>query len=367
VANPEHLALLKNGVEAWNRWREHHATVAIDLTNADLSGMRLDRADLSLANLSRAHFEETDLNDADLTLANLSGAQFRAAELMAADLSSANLSGARLHAYLIKANFHQANLTGADLTDTVAGGANFSEANLSKADLSGADLQECIFVKTNLCGANLTGALIYGISVWDVHLEDTIQRDLVISEQIEEVGTITTDDLEMAQFLNLLLNNQRIRKVIDTITSKVVLILGRFTPERKAILDALREELRRRDYLPVMFDFEKPDHRDVTETVATLAHMARFVLADLTNAKSIPQELGRIVPFLPSVPVQPILLASEREWGMYETFPRYPWVLPIARYESQEALLANLQSEIIDPAENKAREQTNYQKASIRS
>ena len=42
-----------------------------------------------------------------------------------------------------------------------------------------------------------------------------------------------------------MLHNQKIRDVIDTITSKAVLILGRFTPERKAVLDALREELRR--------------------------------------------------------------------------------------------------------------------------
>ena len=44
------------------------------------------------------------------------------------------------------------------------------------------------------------------------------------------------DDLEIAQFIYLLLNNQKIRHVIDTITSKIVLILGRFTPERKAVL-----------------------------------------------------------------------------------------------------------------------------------
>ena len=55
-----------------------------------------------------------------------------------------------------------------------------------------------------------------------------------------------------------MINNERIRHIIDTITSKVVLILGRFTPERKAVLDALREELRKRDYLPVLFDFERP-------------------------------------------------------------------------------------------------------------
>jgi hypothetical protein len=57
----------------------------------------------------------------------------------------------------------------------------------------------------------------------------------------------------------LLLHNQKIRDVIDTITSKVVLILGRFTPERKEVLDASRDELRKRDYLPVLFDFDKPE------------------------------------------------------------------------------------------------------------
>ena len=56
---------------------------------------------------------------------------------------------------------------------------------------------------------------------------------------------------------------RRIREVIDTITSKIVLILGRFTEERKAVLDTLRDELRRRDYLPVLFDFVRVQAFDV--------------------------------------------------------------------------------------------------------
>lgn len=63
-------------------------------------------------------------------------------------------------------------------------------------------------------------------------------------------------------------------------------ILGRFTEERKAVLEVIRNELRKRDYLPVLFDFEKPASRDLTETISTLAHMARFVMADITDAKS---------------------------------------------------------------------------------
>ena len=92
--------------------------------------------------------------------------------------------------------------------------------------------------------ANLTGCRIYGMSAWDLNLEGVRQADLIITRRGQP--EITVDNLEMAEFIYLLLNNERIRHVIDTITSKVVLILGRFTPERKAVLDALREELRER-------------------------------------------------------------------------------------------------------------------------
>jgi hypothetical protein len=182
-----------------------------------------------------------------------------------------------------------------------------------------------------------------------------VQRELIITPS-DASSTITLDNLEVAQFIYLLLNNQQVRSVIDTITSKVVLVVGRFTPERKAVLDAIREELRKRDYLPVVFDFEKPSTRNLTETVSTLAHMAKFIIADLTDAKSAPQELATIVPHLPSVPVQPILLASEREWGMYEHFRNFPWVLPVVSYETKNELLAKLAEGVIGPAERRLTE-----------
>jgi len=153
-------------------------------------------------------------------------------------------------------------------------------------------------VDTDLTGADLTGCSVHGVSAWGLKLDDAKQQNLVITRPDEP--TITVDNIEVAQFIYLLLHNKKIRDVIDTITSKAVLILGRFTNERKAVLDALREELRKRNYLPILFDFEVPATRDITETVSLLARMARFIVADITDARSIPQELSVIVPDLPS-------------------------------------------------------------------
>jgi hypothetical protein len=150
-----------------------------------------------------------------------------------------------------------------------------------------------------------------------------------------------------------MLHNQKIRDVIDTITSKAVLILGRFTDERKAVLNALREELRKRNYLPILFDFDKPTSQTTDETITLLARMSRFVIADISDAKSVLQELRAIVPDLPSVPVQPIILATQEDPGMFDFYRNYQWVLNVHRYASQEQLIGDLGEKVIRPAELK--------------
>jgi hypothetical protein len=141
----------------------------------------------------------------------------------------------------------------------------------------------------------------------------------------------------------------------DTITSKAVLILGRFTPERRAVLDAIREEIRKQNLLPMMFDFTPSAGQTTLETVSTLAHMARFVIADLTDAKSVLQELQAIVPNNPSVPVQPLRLASQEERGMFDFIRRFPWVLEAYRYHSGDEVLASLEQIIARAEEAKGR------------
>lgn len=176
-------------------------------------------------------------------------------------------------------------LSEADLTEANLEGARLFGANLGYANLSRANMSEANLVDAKLNGAILTDCKVFGISAWRlIGLEEAEQSNLVITPYGEPV--ITVDNLEVAQFIYLLLHSEKIRYVIDSITSKVVLILGRFTPERKVVLDAIREELRKRNYLPVLFDFAGPVSKDTAETVSTLAHMARFVIADITDPEA---------------------------------------------------------------------------------
>ena len=70
MANPEHLNILKRGDKAWNAWRKQNPTVRPELTEVNLAG-----AFLSRANLTKAHLFKTNLTGAtNLTQAQLNQA-----------------------------------------------------------------------------------------------------------------------------------------------------------------------------------------------------------------------------------------------------------------------------------------------------
>ena len=411
MANEEQLALLKRSFEGWHNWRKETSfQVPIDLSEADLSGeylvdVELNKADLHGANLQGADLDQAILRTANLHAANLRDTILRGADLIQADLSDADLSGANIQgAHLSGANLRGANLKGADLYEADLRGANLSSAilteamlynaNLSetqlkganlteaqirsaslfRADLSGAvlrgailsetdlreanlsetDLHEADISNSSLVGANINNAKIskskvYGVSVWDLEGEFKEQEDLIITPEYE--AAITVDNIKVAQFVYLLLNNKELRDVINTLTSKTVLILGRFAiTERKEILDALRTRLREYDLLPIVFDFDRPIDKDFTETIKTLAGISYFVIADITNPKSSPLELQATVPDY-QIPFVPIIQEGESPFAMMvDLQKKYNWVLPTRSYDSIETLLAALKPGIIDPA-----------------
>src|SRR5947208_2331487 len=240
-----------------------------------------------------------------------------------------------------------------DLSRANRSGADLIEASLTGATLPGADLSRATLVETDLTGATLTQCTIYGISVWNVQLDGAKQENLVITHSGEPA--IAVDNLEVAQFIYLLLNNPKIRDVIDTVAKKAVLILGRFTPERKAVLEAIRTALRTQGYLPILFDFPKPDSQDLTGTVRTLANISRFIIADLTDPSCSPYEIGLIASCMK--PIKPLFQPSKaalHEFAMFQDLrKRHTWVISIYRYKDQESLLASMQEKVIVPAEKK--------------
>ncbi len=352
MADKIQLAILKRSISDWNKWRQDNPYVPIDLSDADLTG-----ADLEIANLGNADLHGATMVDAVMNGANLSYA----------DLKDADLCGADLHeAYLIDLDLSSTKLTGAvlnetnlsyksfrdhDLRNTNFEGAYLTGTDFSDAKLSGSNFKRASLIRTIFTRADISNCNIFGISAWNVNLEGATQLNLIITDYNEPI--ITVDNLEVAQFIYLLIHNEKLRSVIDTITSKAVLILGRFTPERIAVLQAIREELRQRNYVPILFDFEGPENRDTTETVSTLAHMACFVIADLTDPRSVPHELMSFVPDLQSLPVQPLILKGQDPYSMFGNVLRRSSVLPIHEYEDQAQLIAELVDKVIAPAEAK--------------
>ena len=131
-----------------------------------------------------------------------------------------------------------------------------------------------------------------------------------------------------------------------------MLLLGRFTGGRIAILERLRDELRKRDFLPIVFNFDKPETKDFTETVRLLAGMSRFVIVDITNPRSAPLELQATVPEY-MIPFVPILENGEEPFAMFRDLwiKHRQWVLDAIRYPSVDRLIEVLDTEIINPAQ----------------
>jgi uncharacterized protein YjbI with pentapeptide repeats len=422
------LEILKQGADVWNKWRKTNPRRDINLANADLRNMNLERVNLSGANLGRARFHDTNLCYANLRgafaeaahfngarlhncnfdRAQLSkasfldaqayGASFRRADLTRASLDrmiankadfskadlrevhawEANFAGARCtranlsEAQLRGALLIEADLQGADFTDAEMNGVFLRDSNLGGArlhnvkmfggdlygsDLSGADIRNSDLSLTSLVSAKLdrtvfSNCRIFGISAWNIRGTPALQEELVITAHDE--GRLTVSDLEIAQFIYLLLNYKRLQTVFNAMTERGVLLLGRFGGGGIELLRQIAARLRDRGYMPIIFEFERPEDRDLTETVKTLVGLSRFVIVDLSGP-SVPQELMATVPAF-EIPFIPILEKGTPPYTMFPDILKYPWVLkPIVEFTDADSLLADLSSKIVAPAEERVR------------
>lgn len=301
-----------------------------DLTEFFTHGGSFFQANASYANFSRAYIAWCDAYDGEFVNSNFADADFEGSD------------------------FHKSNLSGAVMTRMNLKGAIFRSSNLRGADLTHSDLSAASLVGTDIRGANLSRCRIHGVSTWDLKVDEfTRQEGMIITPA--DVPAVVIDDVEVAQFIYLLLNNSKIRNVIDTVGAKGVLILGRFT-ERMQVLDAIRTALRDRGYLPIVFDFGKPTDRDFTETVKILAGLSRFVIAEITRPKSVPLEAQATIPDY-MVPFVPIIEQGEQPFSMFQNlWLKYgKWVLEPLAYRSVDQLLNVFDKAVVNPANERLR------------
>jgi len=178
MANSEHVAKWKEGLEGWIAWRAEYPEIHPNLRGADLSNTELAGADLEFADLRGANLSQTVLNlsfllnanfsDADMQMVNLSYCVANAETKMSrTDLKHANLTGAKLIGVdLNDANLQIANLSEANLKSANLRNANLSFANLSGADLSQADIRGANFSNSDLSDSILKLSLFDKQTVW---------------------------------------------------------------------------------------------------------------------------------------------------------------------------------------------------------
>ena len=340
----DYVALLKSGTDKWMETRCSNSAFHPDLRGVNFMeefsgsdyydlptffGVDFSNADMNMATLRNCMFFECNFDNARLTYSDLVDAHFENCSFRHTCMRVSRIGDAE---------FRNCIFEDCDMSYCTAENTSFHESVFTNTKMEYMSLVRTDFSDTSLDSCNL-----YGISSWDLNLKNSIQYNLNITPS--DMPSLTVDNIELAQFLYLMINNQRLRDVLNTITSKVVLILGNFSPERKAVLDYIRNYLRKQDMVPVIFDFEKPSSRNLTETVITLASMATYVIADLSSPRSLPHELASIARQLPSIRFYPIIVSEEKPFGMFDDYSSYNWIRPLKKYD--ESSIENVLSEIV--------------------
>jgi hypothetical protein len=145
-------------------------------------------------------------------------------------------------------------------------------------------------------------------------------------------------------------------EIMSELTQRRVLILGRFSRRRLPVLEAIKTHLKghKNNYLPELFTFEKPKSRDLVEAIKGFAALSRFVIADLSEPRSVQQELEAIAPDFLSVPIVPLINHGGKEYATFSAIRRRPQVVqPTIKYRNVDDLIVKLDTEVVPQAETK--------------
>jgi hypothetical protein len=344
--NRNHFGILRQGVKAWNVWREAHPEIRPDLSGALLPDLLAREINFTKTNLSRTIFYHADLARSMFIGANLHKTIFIEACLNQCFFSGTNLVGTSFNsASLQKANFMRSFLSEVDLSHADLGGADFRMTRLEQVNLEFAVLKNL-----NLSNASLENCLLYGIKDPAPEAQGLQAKNLIVTNHADP--TVVVDRFAAAAALFAPWSDGGI---CQTVTERqLVLILGNFQNERRELLHALRRELKRRQLIPVVVHFDKPLSRTFLDVTRQIASLTQFVIVDFTPPHLIAVDFQTALPYF-KLPVQAILVDSPATRGL-ETPQQYPWILEPYFYQSVAGAVSAVQTKIIDPVEAKARE-----------
>jgi uncharacterized protein YjbI with pentapeptide repeats len=122
MANPEHLAILEQGVEVWNKWREENPDIEPDLRGADLKYGKFEGVNLKYVRLGGAQFFHAWVDNADFSGSSLTLTDFTVADLSNSDFRKAGLNNTQFllselrDAYFTEAEFNMTLIIDSDLS-----------------------------------------------------------------------------------------------------------------------------------------------------------------------------------------------------------------------------------------------------------
>ena len=223
--NDNNVDELQKGSDFWNLWRKQNPKIRPDLRNVNFTSSFPSK----LRDYGLPLFENTDFSNCDLHGVILRNGSYINCNFDRSDINWADF----VDAYFEKCSFRNVSMRVSKI-----GSANFRNCIFENSDLSYCSAEETSFigsifintrlehmslVKCDLENTKIENCFVYGTSTWDLNLNNSIQENIIITD--DENDVISVDNLELAQFIYLLINNSKLRHVIETITSKVVLIL----------------------------------------------------------------------------------------------------------------------------------------------
>jgi len=276
---------------------------------------------------------------------DMRGMHFYGTRIHSAFAEGLNLSGSRF----IDAEIEEGDFSRADFSNCTFKNTRFNKTIFTQACFSGATFINCNLNRVNLVEAQfdvkeITETVVYGISAWDISLSDDSKQSKLIIEKSYELYSdfiargelpLMVDDIELAQFVYYLSNHKKMRDTINVLNHRGVLLLGQFREGGLERLYKLRQWLQERGYMPMIFDFTRPDSLSTNETIVTMAGLSKFVLADLAGP-SVPAELTEIFSSIK----RPLLAFGKHPYALF------PNLMDQTKVEHVEGLPENLLQEL---------------------